>query len=129
MKRTLTSLIVITVFVVSVVVADLWFMSSYAKGMNERLEQIEKVETMEMKKEAVLDLEHYFKNKNFWAHRIVPTGRLEELETLLYKLNAYIAASDEHEVTATIAELRSRVNLLYSTNLYHWYHPAEFSIE
>ena len=53
----------------------------------------------------------------------------EELEMLLHKLNAYLKTEDEHEIEATAAELRARVNLLYSTDLYHWYHPFQFRIE
>lgn len=129
MKRTMTGLIVITVFVVAVVLADLWFMSQYAAGMNERLDAVANAEGFENQKHAAEELDRYFNEQDFWAHRFIPTGRMEELETLLHKLNAYIATEDEHEVLATAAEIRARVNLLYSTDLYHWYHPADFRIE
>lgn len=129
MKRTMTGLIVITVFVVAVVLADLWFMSQYAAGMNERLDAVANAEGFENQKYAAEELDRYFNEQDFWAHRFIPTGRMEELETLLHKLNAYITTEDEHEVLATAAEIRARVNLLYSTDLYHWYHPADFRIE
>lgn len=129
MKRTLISLGLITVFILAVVIADLWFMTRYAEGMNTRLDAIAEAESYQEKKELAAELDDFFLSRNFWAHRLVPTGRMEELETLLHKLNAYIETEDTHEVVATVAEIRSRVNLLYSTSFYHWYHPAEFRIE
>lgn len=129
MKRTWISFGVLVVFILAVVCGDLWFMSSYADGMNRRLDAIMEAGTLEDKKSCAEDLDAYFVKKNFWAHRLVPTGRMEELETLLHKLNAYLNTADEHEIEATVAEIRARVNLLYSTDVYHWYHPAEFCIE
>lgn len=129
MKRTIISLTVIIVFILAVVCGDLWFMSSYAYGMNRHLDAILEADTLELKKQRAIELDDFFVRKNFLAHRLVPTGRMEELETLLNKLNAYLKTNDEHEVEATVAEIRARVNLLYSTTIYHWYQPAEFSIE
>jgi hypothetical protein len=129
MKRTIISLTVIIVFILAVVCADLWFMSSYAYGINRHLDAILEAHTLESKKQRATELDEFFANKDFWAHRLVPTGRMEELEMLLNKLNAYLKTNDEHEVEATVAEIRARVNLLYSTSIYHWYQPAEFRIE
>lgn len=129
MKRTLISLGLITVFIITVVIADLWFMSRYAEGMNSRLDAIAEAKSYLEKKKLAKELDDFFVSQDFWAHRLVPTGRMEELETLLHKLNAYLETEDSHEVTATVAEIRSRVNLLYSTSIYHWYHPVEFRIE
>lgn len=129
MRRTWISFGLLSLFILAVVCGDLWFMSSYADGMNRRLDAITAAATMEEKKSCAAELDAYFTEKNFWAHRLVPTGRMEELETLLHKLNAYLKTEDEHEIEATVAELRARVNLLYSTTVYHWYHPAEFCIE
>ena len=129
MKRTVISLTVIIVFILAVICGDLWFMSSYAHGMNLRLDAIAQADSLEAKKQRAAELDEYFLKRNFWAHRLVPTGRMEELEALLHKLNAYLKTDDSHEVDATIAEIRARVNLLYSTTIYHWYHPAEFRIE
>ncbi|MBQ8894031.1 MAG: DUF4363 family protein [Clostridia bacterium] len=129
MKRTMVSLILIILFILAVVLGDLWFMSSYAEGMNDRLDALLEAKTLEEKKSCALDLDAFFEKRNFWAHRLVPTGRMEELETLLHKLNAYLKTDDAHEVEATVAEIRSRVNLLYSTAIYHWHHPTEFCIE
>lgn len=129
MKRTIISLILITVFVVGVITADLWFMSSYAAEMNKQLDRIDEVSTFEEKRAEAKALDEYFESRNFWAHRLIPTGRLEEIETLLYKLNSYLVTADEHEVDATVAELKARVNLLYSTMIYHWYHPSDSRIE
>ena len=129
MKRTIMSLILITIFVVGIVVADLWFMSSYAAGMNERLDKIDEKSEIDDKRVAAKELDAFFEDRNFWAHRFVPTGRMEELETLLYKLNSYLSTEDEHEIDATVAELKARVNLLYSTMFYHWHHPSDSRIE
>lgn len=129
MKRTMTSFIIITVFVFSVITADLWFMSRYADGMNKRLDRIDEVSSFEEKRTEAKALDEYFKRCDFWAHRLIPTGRLEEIETLLYKLNSYLVTADEHEVDATVAELKARVNLLYSTMIYHWYHLSDSRIE
>ena len=129
MKRTLISLSLITVFVLSVVIGDLWFMTHYVGGINDRLDKLEAAEGLDEQKACAAELDDFFVSHNFWAHRLVPTGRMEELETLLHKLNAYIETEDVHEVEATVAELRARANLLYSTDLYHWYQPMEFRIE
>ncbi len=129
MKRTLISLCLILIFILSVVIADLWFMNRYADGMNRRLDAIVKADSYEEKKRLAGELDVFFVSHDFFAHRLVPTGRMEEMETLLHKLNAYIETEDSHEVAATVAELRSRVNLLYSTFMYRWYHPERFRIE
>lgn len=129
MKRTVISLTLITVFILAVAWGDIYFMTGYAKGMNDRLDAVEQAESFEEKKICALSLDRFFRSKGFWAHRFIPTGRIEELETLLHKLNSYIETKDDHEVEATVAELRARVNLLYSTSIYHWYHPTEFRIE
>ncbi len=129
MKRTVISLSLITAFILAVVIWDLWFMTRYVSGMNDRLDALEAAGSLEEQKSLAMELDDFFMDRNFWAHRVVPTGRMEDLETLLHKLNAYIETEDEHEVEATIAEVRARVNLLYSTDIYHWYQPAEFRIE
>jgi hypothetical protein len=38
---------------------------------------------------------------------------MEEIETLLYKLNAYVKKGDEKETLATSEELRARVKMIY----------------
>lgn len=129
MRRTVISLSLILLFIVAVVGGDLWFMSRFADGMNRRLDAVSSAATLVEKKILAKDLDAYYSKQDFWAHRLIPTGRIEELETLLHKLNAYLKVGDMFEVEATVAEIRSRVNLLYSTTLYHWYHPAEFRIE
>ena len=129
MKRTIVSLILISLFVCGVVIFDVSFMTNYAKRMNELLDQVENAADSEAQKDAALQLDAYFEKQNFCAHRFVPTGMIDEIETLLYKLNAYISTNDEHEICATISEIRSKVNSLYSTSLYRWYHPPEFRIE
>lgn len=129
MKRTWISLVIIIVFIIGVSVLDLWFVSEFAAGMTARLDAVSAAETLPEKKELAEELDRYYQKQQFWAHRLIPTGRLEELEMLLHKLNAYLKTEDEHEIEATAAELRARVNLLYSTDLYHWYHPFQFRIE
>ena len=117
MKRTLISFVLIVIFILGVVLGDLLFMSNYAEGMNQRLDMILSANTQEEMERYAAELDDFFVRKNFLAHRMIPTGRLEELETLLHKLNAYINTSDIHEIEATVAEIKSRVNLLYSTTL------------
>jgi hypothetical protein len=129
MKRTVISLILILFFIRLVVCGDLWFMSGFADGMNNGLDAIRDAETFADKKLLANELDSFYESRSFWAHRLIPTGRMEELETLLHKLNAYLKVGDDYEVEATVAEIRARVNLLYSTSIYHWYHPAEFRIE
>ncbi len=129
MKRTVISLTLITVFILAVALGDIYFMTGYAEGMNDHLDAVEKAVSFEEKKACALSMDQFFRSKEFWAHRFVPTGRIEELETLLHKLNSYIKTKDDHEVDATVAELRARVNLLYSTSVYHCYHPTGFRIE
>lgn len=129
MKRTIISLCIITVLIIAIVVGDLWFMSNFADGMNTRLDAIAGADTIVEKKQLAAELDDFYMKRNFWAHRLVPTNRMEDLETLLHKLNAYLKAEEENEIEATVAEVRARVNLLYSTSVYHWYHPAGFCIE
>lgn len=129
MKRTIISLSLITLFVFGVVFFDLFFMTRYVGALNDRMDLLEHASSREEQIERALDLGEFFKEHKFWANRLIPTDRMEDMETLLHKLNAYIETEDVHEVEATIAELRSRVNLLYSTDPYHWYHPTRFRIE
>ena len=129
MKRTIISLCIITVLIIAIVVGDLWFMSNFADGMNTRLDAIAGADTIVEKKQLAAELDNFYMKRNFWAHRLVPTNRMEDLETLLHKLNAYLKAEEENEIEATVAEVRARVNLLYSTSVYHWYHPTGFCIE
>ena len=128
MKRTVICLSLIVVFVALVVILDIWFVSVYVDGFNQCLDQLDQGQTYSELSVAAERLSTYFHRKSFWAHRIVPTGRLEELETLITKLNAYIEVHDIHETRATSAELRARVNLLYSTGFYRWYQSSRLSI-
>ncbi len=125
MKRTVINLTLITLFLTAIAVGDLLFMNRYSKEMNERLDAVEDAQSYEEKQNASKLLCEYFQSKYFLAHRLVHTGRLDEVETLLHKLNAYIKTEDEHEVDATVAELRGRVDLLFN----HWHQPRQFSIE
>lgn len=129
MRRIIVSLCVISAFILMVVIGDLWFMNQYAAKMNKGLDAIDAAGTYEEKGECAKDLEALFKEQRFWAHRLIPTNRLEELETLLNKLKAYIKSEDENEVGATVAEIRARVDLLYSTDLWRWYQSGGFRIE
>ena len=129
MKRTFISLAVILAFLVAIVGGDLAFMTTFADGMTKRLDLIIETENVELQKQRTKELNLFYKNKEFWAHRFIPTDRIEEIETMMHKLNAYINESDENEIEATAAEIQARVNLLYSTYLFHWYQPFEFRIE
>ena len=122
MKRTIINLTLITVFLTAVTLGDLWFMHRYSGGMNERLNAVEDAGNYEDQIKASRSLDEYFRKNYYLAHRLIHTGRLDEVETLLHKLNAYIRTEDEHEVAATVAELRGRVDLLFN----HW---RRFSIE
>ncbi len=129
MKRTTVAFSLIGVFILLVVGGDLWFSNSFAKQMNRRLDTVRDAGSTAEKVENVQKLDNYYQSQDFLAHRFIPTNRLEELEMLLHKLNAYLSVGDEHEVAATVAEIKARVNLLYSTDVYHWYHPVDYRIE
>ncbi len=129
MKRTFISFGILISLVVVAVGADLFFMTRFAAGITDRLDLISQEDLLYKKKEFAEDLDRFYEENSFWAHRVVPTDRLDEIEMLLHKLNAYLEEEDYNEVEATVAELRARINLLYSTNIYHWYHPFRFRIE
>ena len=117
------------IFIITVVAVDLWVMTSFVSGMTRRLDLISDSDELMVQKELAKDLDSFYESKRFWIHRFVPTGKVEDIETLLHKLNAYLKEEDYNEVEATVAELRTRVNVLYSTYIYHWYHPFHFRIE
>ena len=129
MKRTFISLSVILFLISLVVFFDLAFMTKFADGMTSRLDLIVESKSIAEQQKLAKELNSFYKSKEFIAHRIIPTDRIEEIETMLHKLNAYIGEEDENEIGATAAEIRARVNLLYSTYVYHWHHPFEFRIE
>lgn len=129
MKRTFICFTLIMIFVVSVVAADIIIITDFSSGMTQRLDEISVSESFEEQKVMAKDLDSFFQSRRFWIHRLVPTGKAEDVETLLHKLNAYLKEDDKNEVEATVAELRARVNFLYSTWFYHWHHPFEFRIE
>lgn len=129
MKRTFISLAVILAFLIFIIGTDLIFMTSFADGMTKRLTLIIESENIAYQKEKAKEMDDYFRSKEFFAHRFIPTDRIEEIETMLHKLNAYINEEDANEIEATAAEIRARINLLYSTYIYHWYQPFDFRIE
>ena len=129
MKRTFISFGIILAFLLVIVGTDLVFMTSFADGMTKRLDSIIETENIDLQKKRAKELDDYFRSKEFFAHRFIPTDRIEEIETMLHKLNAYISEEDKNEIEATAAEIRARINLLYSTYIYHWYQPFEFRIE
>lgn len=129
MKRTFISFGIILAFLLVIVGTDLVFMTSFADGMTKRLDLIIETENIDLQKQRAKELDDYFRSKEFFAHRFIPTDRIEEIETMLHKLNAYISEEDKNEIEATAAEIRARINLLYSTYIYHWYQPFEFRIE
>lgn len=129
MKRTFISFGIILAFLLVIVGTDLVFMTAFADGMTKRLDLIIETENIDLQKKRAKELDDYFRSKEFFAHRFIPTDRIEEIETMLHKLNAYISEEDKNEIEATAAEIRARINLLYSTYIYHWYQPFEFRIE
>ncbi|MBQ7971787.1 MAG: DUF4363 family protein [Clostridia bacterium] len=129
MKQTFISFGIILAFLLVIVGTDLVFMTSFADGMTKRLDLIIETENIDLQKKRAKELDDYFRSKEFFAHRFIPTDRIEEIETMLHKLNAYISEEDKNEIEATAAEIRARINLLYSTYIYHWYQPFEFRIE
>lgn len=129
MKRTFISLAVIIFFLLLIIGTDLIFMTSFADGMTNRLNLIIETENIDLQKRLARELDDYYREKEFFAHRFIPTDRIEEIETMMHKLNAYINEEDKNEIEATAAEIQARINLLYSTYIYHWYQPFEFRIE
>lgn len=129
MKRTFISLGIILAFLLVIVGTDLVFMTAFADGMTNRLDLIIETENIDLQKQRAKELDDYFRSKEFLAHRFIPTDRIEEIETMMHKLNAYINEEDKNEIEATATEIQARINLLYSTYIYHWYQPFEFRIE
>lgn len=129
MKRTFISLGIILFALMVIVVGDILFMTSFVSGMDRYTEKICEETRLEQRKILAAEMDQFYQKRSFWAHRLIPTDRVEEIEMLLHKLNAYLSDGDEHEIEATAAEIRARANLLYSTTIYHWYHPFRFRIE
>ncbi len=129
MRRTFISFTIIMIFIIAIVAADIIIITDFTSGMTERLDAISALEDFEEQKVLAKEMDSFFESRRFWIHRIVPTGRAEDIEMLLHKLNAYLKEEDKNEVEATAAEIRARVNTLYSTWIYHWYHPFRFRIE
>ncbi len=129
MKRTFVSLGLIILFLVAVLAADLIFTTYYADGMLKRLDALEAVESFELKEAKTQELIDFFEKNDFLAHRLIPTNRMDELETLIFRLVSFLEAEEAYEVSATVSEIRARIHSLYSTSVYHWYHPREFGIE
>lgn len=129
MRRFLISLGFIMLFVIGSVVFEQWYMYRFAKGMNEGLDDIMEAKQYVKQTEAMGALNDFYEKNHPVISHLVFSNRLEEIETVLHKLNAYVAAEDENEVPATIEELRSRINLLASTELYRRNHPHGFCID
>ncbi len=128
MKRMVIPLIIIIALVGFIVAADLWFITSYASGMTERLDALSQAQPGEQA-EQCREIIHFHFDKKFWVRRFIPSARLDEIEMLLHKLDAYVEEGDQNEIGATTAEVRARVNRLFSTFLYHWYHPEGYRIK
>lgn len=128
MKRFLISLILILLFVGGSVVFDQWFMCRFAKEINGGLDRIVQAEEQSERDEAIKALNQCYDDRHPIADHLIFANRLEEIETLLYKLNAYVEAEDEEEILATAQELRARINLLHSLEFYRGNHPSDFSI-
>lgn len=129
MKRFIISLSLILLFVIAAVFFDQWYMYGFAEKMNEGVDQlIISMEDAQKRSDAVEILNKTFRKARPIINQLVFANRLEEVETVLYKLNAYIEIGDEREISATAEELRSRVNLLSSADLYYRNHASRFGI-
>ncbi len=121
MKRIIRCLLGIMAFVLAVSIFDAVFMSTFAKEMNECLDAVDQAETIEEMAREAKELERIYNKRNFFLHRLAPTMRLEEIEVSLSKLKAFLAVKNYDECLALSAEIRRRVNQLYSTGFYRWY--------
>ena len=110
MKRIVVSLIAILVIVVFAVLSGILYSRAYVEGFEGLLDELDCTQ----QKEAVMDkmIQYYWRHSAIVC-RIVPLSRMEEIETLLYKLNAYVKKGDEKETLATSEELRARVKMIY----------------
>ena len=129
MRRTFISFTVIMLFIITVVSADVCVITDFSSGMTSRLDALSSTEDFQKQMALAEEIDSFFESRRFWLHRFVSTAKVDDIETLLHKLNAYLKERDEKEIEATTAEIRARVNFLYSTWLYHWYHPFRFRIE
>ncbi len=128
MKRFLISLILILLFVGGSVVYDQWFMCRFAKEMNDGIDGIIQAQHQSEKENAVEQLNECYAKRHPIADHLIFSNRLEEIETLLYKLNAYIEEQEDAEILATAQEMRSRINLLHSIEFYRGNRSGDFSI-
>lgn len=124
MKRTLISLGVILISLIIVVSWNLAFVSQYAREMKRELDYLCEAESYAEMKKAVRRMESIHEKNEQMAYCLIPAGKVEEIKTLLNKLNSYVETGDIDEIKATASELASRINLMYSVNLFHWY-PKE----
>ena len=102
------------IIVTGVIIFDSVFMRRYSADLICLIERLETAEDRD-KTACLEEIKKCFYERDFWAHRIVPTNRLEELETILARLSAYIESGERSEIRAAAAELKTRVRLLYST--------------
>lgn len=128
MKRFLISLILILLFVGGSVVYDQWFMCQFSKEMNNGIDGIIQAQNQLEKEGAVERLNKCYEKRHPIADHLIFSNRLEEIETLLYKLNAYIDREEDAEILATAQELRSRINLLHSIEFYRGNRSKDFGI-
>lgn len=129
MKRTFISLGTIVLLLIAVLAFDIIFTTYYSDGMLKRLDLLESVGTFENKMNAAEELIAFYEKNDIIAHRLIPTNRMDELESSIYRLVAFLEAGEDYEVSATVAEIRARIHSLYSTWFYRWYHPRDFGIE
>lgn len=129
MKRFLISLILILLFVGGSVVYDQLFMCRFAKEMDEKIGRIVAAENQEACRDAVVELNSYYGKRHPIADHLIFSNRLEDIETLIYKLNAYVEEDDKKEILATAQELRARINMLHSIEFYRGNSPEDFRIK
>ena len=112
MKRFVISLLLIFVFVSSAVAFDQWYVNRFKNQLNAGVDAVVEAGDERQRLAATEELNAVYDRARFIVSQFVFANRLEEVETLLRKLSAYIEIGNEEEIGATAEEFRSRVDLL-----------------
>lgn len=114
MKRFVISLSLILLFIFAVILFDGWYIKTFKKEMNQGIDAIIAAENQAEFIAAGERLRDSYNRRKIILSKLVFTNRMEEMQTLVDKLMAYLDAENESEILATAAELRARINLLRS---------------
>lgn len=112
MKRFIISLSFIFLFVISVIAFDQWYMDRFENRINQGLDAVLSAKDERGLQESIKMLNEDFYHSRSVVSQFVFANRLEEMETALYKLNAYVEIQDHDEIMATAEEVRARLHLL-----------------